>query len=90
MQSEELKKYVTEIIEQKKLSGVDQDIKDKLIDDLTNRLQEQINRALINALNDEQFKEFEKLVDAEDAEKDRKSTRLNSSHEFVSRMPSSA
>ena len=69
MQSEELKKYVTEIIEQKKLSGVDQDIKDKLIDDLTNRLQEQINRALINALNDEQFKEFEKLVDAEDAEK---------------------
>ena len=69
MQSEELKKYVTEIIEQKKVSGVDQDIKDKLIDDLTNRLQEQINRALINALNDEQFKEFEKLVDAEDAEK---------------------
>ena len=30
------------------------------------------------------------LVTLVDAERDRKSTRLNSSHEFVSRMPSSA
>ncbi len=68
MQSEELKKYVTQIIEQKNLAGVEQEIKNKLIDDLTDRLQKQINRALIDSLNDDQFKEFEKLVDAEDAD----------------------
>ena len=39
----------------------------------------------------EQLKQnFEGDYDSEEYEKDRKSTRLNSSHEWISRMPSSA
>ncbi len=69
MQSEELKKYVTDIIDQKNLTGVDQDIKDKLIDDLAKKLESQITRALINHLSDSQFDEFEKLVNDQDSTK---------------------
>ena len=54
---------------------------------------------IVNALFDEFEQEMERLLDAVSAPSDepediwlldRKSTRLNSSHEFVSRMPSSA
>ena len=48
------------------------------------------NRPLIAMLDSEGF-EIDNLWGAHGAEfRDRKSTRLNSSHEFVSRMPSSA
>lgn len=69
MPNEELKKFVASIIEEKKLTGVEQDIKDKLVEDLTIRLEDQINRALIDSLNDEQFKEFEALVNSQDTQK---------------------
>jgi hypothetical protein len=64
MQHKELRNFVAQIVEQKQLTGVEQDIKDKLIDDLSSMLEDQINRALIDSLNDEQFKEFEQLVDS--------------------------
>ena len=41
-------------------------------------------------ITQEEFDETERLVNEESRMLDRKSTRLNSSHEFVSRMPSSA
>ena len=69
MPNQELRKFVASIIEEKKLTGVEQEIKDKLIDDITVRLDDQINRALIDSLNDNQFAEFEQLVNAEDTQK---------------------
>lgn len=69
MQNQEIRNFVAQIVEQKQLTGVEQDIKDKLIDDLSSMLEDQINRALIDSLNDEQFKEFEQLVDGNDTQK---------------------
>ena len=63
MQNKELRDFVAAIIKEKNLQGVSQEIQDKLIDDLTGRLGDQINRALIDQLNDDQFKEFSQLVD---------------------------
>ncbi len=69
MQNQELRKYVASIIKEKKLTGVEQEILDKLIDELTTTLEKQINKALINSLNDSQFAEFEQLINNEDAQK---------------------
>ena len=69
MQNQELRKFVQNIVEEKKLTGVEQDVIDELVDDLSKRLEAQINRALIDELTDEQFKEFEGLVDQEDTQK---------------------
>jgi hypothetical protein len=66
MQNQELRNFVSKIIEEKKLTGVEQHIKDKLIDELTLNLEDQINRALVNQLNDTQLKEFESLVESKD------------------------
>ena len=41
-------------------------------------------------IEDEKIKSIGTVLEEEDAEVDRKSTRLNSSHEWISRMPSSA
>jgi hypothetical protein len=69
MQNQELRKFVTQIIEDKKLTGVEQDIIDKLTDELTSQLEESINRALINSLNDVQLQEFNTLVDGGETQK---------------------
>lgn len=69
MQNQELKNFVTKIIEDKKLTGVEQDIIDKLTDELTSQLEESINRALINSLNDSQLQEFKTLVDGGETQK---------------------
>ncbi len=69
MNNQALKDFVKAMLQEKKLSGVSDEILDRLADDLTSRLEDQINRALIDALNDEQFKTFEKLVNEEDTEK---------------------
>ncbi len=64
-----LRDFVTSVLKEKNLVGVDQEILDKLTDDLVVRLQDQINRGLIDSLDEKQFAEFEKLVAAEDTKK---------------------
>lgn len=66
MQSEAIKKFVESILEEKDLVGINDDIKQRLADDLTTRLEDQILRALISELNESQLDEFEKLVDDSD------------------------
>ncbi len=66
MQNPELKKFVTDLLEEKNLVGVDQEVKNELIAELTGKLEEQIQRAVLEHLNDEQFSQFEALLDSED------------------------
>ena len=69
MQNQELKKFVDTILKEKNLKGVEQNILDKLSDELTSSLETQINRALVDSLNDQQLNDFEKLVDEQNTEK---------------------
>ncbi len=70
MQEEsELKKFVKSIIEEKRLVGVEQPVIEQLIEDLTGRLEDQINAALLLRLKDEDLAEFEKLLDENSIDK---------------------
>jgi hypothetical protein len=62
---EALDKFVAEMLEDKDLSGVNDDAKKYLIEDLKNRLMDQINRALINELSDDKLTEFNSMLDSE-------------------------
>ncbi len=63
MQGDELDKFVEDIVVAKQLSGVTDEVRAQLISDLKQRLLDQINRALIDALSDEQIDEFNALLD---------------------------
>lgn len=69
MNNEALKDFVRAMLVEKKLTGVSDEIMGKLVNDLTGRLEDQINRALIDVLNDDQFKVFESLVEKQDTQK---------------------
>lgn len=63
MAEDELDKFIDEIITRKQLPGVTEDVRVQLVADLKNRLLEQINRALIDALPDDKLDEFNNLLD---------------------------
>lgn len=63
MAGDELDRFINEMLEAKKLSGVTDDVRSQLVSDLKQRLYDQINRALIDALPDEKMDEFERLLD---------------------------
>jgi hypothetical protein len=59
MESESLKEFLGDIIQEKAGIELDVEVKNQLIVDLYDRLENQIYRALINELNDEQLDELE-------------------------------
>jgi hypothetical protein len=63
MQGDEFDKFIEEILDQKDLPGVTPDVRTQLQADLKQRLIDQINAALIDALTDEQAQEFNNLLD---------------------------
>lgn len=69
MNKEALRVFVTDIVKQKDLKGIDEDTKNQVIEDLVKRLEDQILRSLIGELNDSQLTEFEKLVDESNQDK---------------------
>jgi len=68
MKNESIRAFVELMVKEKNLSGVEKDVIDEVIEELSGHLETQINRALIDALNDEQVAEFEKLVDGNDTQ----------------------
>lgn len=69
MNKEALRVFVADIVKQKDLKGIDNEIKNQVTEDLVKRLEEQILRALISELSEPQLSEFEKLVDESNEEK---------------------
>lgn len=63
MQGDELDQFIADILTAKQLSGVTDEVRVQLTADLKERLLDQINRALINALDDEQIAQFNALLD---------------------------
>lgn len=66
MAGDELDRFVAEILEAKKLSGVNDDVRAQLLSDLKRELLDQINRALIDALPEDSLDRFNALLDAPD------------------------
>jgi hypothetical protein len=65
MAGDELDQFVNEMLDAKKLSGVTEDVRARLVSDLKSRLLDQINKALIDALPDDKMDAFEQLLDDE-------------------------
>lgn len=63
MNGDELDQFVGGILDAKKLSGIDQDVRAQLVTDLKQQLLDQINRALIDALSEDKLDEFNALLE---------------------------
>lgn len=61
---QQLEAFVGEIVDKKQLDGVDSEVRAQLVEDLTARLFDQINRALLAALPDDKMSELESLIDS--------------------------
>ncbi len=60
---DELDSFISNILDEKQLSGVTEDVRAQLVEDLKNRLLDQVNRALIDAMPDEKIDQFNELLD---------------------------
>lgn len=64
MASDELSQFVDTMISQNNLTSLTGDLREQLVADLRERLNDQINRALIEAMPDVKVNEFIELIDA--------------------------
>lgn len=63
MTGDELDQFINEMLDAKQLPPMSAETRTQLVADLKQRLLDQINRALIDALPDEKMEEFERLLD---------------------------
>ncbi len=63
MQQDELDKFINQILDEKQLSGVNDEVRVQLVADLKERLTDQINRALIEAIPEQKIDELNNLLD---------------------------
>lgn len=62
MVEDDLDKFIGEILKTKNLSGINEEVRIQLIADMKERLTDQINRAIIEALPDDKLDEFNVLL----------------------------
>ncbi|MFZ3009702.1 MAG: DUF5663 domain-containing protein [Candidatus Microsaccharimonas sp.] len=63
---DQLDAFITEIIDAKQLSGINDEVKASLLEDLRKQLLDQVDRALLEELTDEQLDEFNEHMDQPD------------------------
>jgi hypothetical protein len=61
--------FVGKLVEHKFPQGLDDDVAQQLISDLLVRLEDQLNREMLNSLNDEQTVKLEHLIDTNQIDK---------------------
>ena len=66
MESNELDRFVRDIVTDKDLPGVDDEIREQLVKDLKERLLDQVDRAIIDAIPEDRIDDFNALLDNED------------------------
>ena len=66
MQEDEFDKFINQLLDEKQLPGVSGDVRAQLVVDLKERLADQINRALIEAIPEQKIDELNKLLDNND------------------------
>lgn len=67
MGGDELDQFINEMLDAKQISGLTDEVRAQLVSDLKQRLLDQINKALIDALPEDKMDEFEQLLDNESA-----------------------
>ncbi len=65
MAGDELDKFIRDILNQKQLSGVSPEVEKQLVADLKERLIDQINRAIIDAMPEDKMDEFNQMLDSD-------------------------
>lgn len=58
----ELTVFINQILDEKALPGLDDEIRQQLVEDMTQRLLDQINRAIVEAVPAVKLAEFEKIA----------------------------
>ncbi len=66
MESNELDRFVRDILADKDLPGVDDEVREQLVKDLKERLLDQVDRAIIEAIPDNKVDDFNVLLDNPD------------------------
>lgn len=61
--------FVEKLVEHKFPHGLEDEVKQQLVDDLLVRLEDQLNREMLNSLNDEQTLKLEHLIDTNQIDK---------------------
>lgn len=56
--------FIDKLLEEKGINGVDEEVRLQLRKDLLRRLEDQVNRAIVDSLSPAQLTQFEHLVDA--------------------------
>lgn len=56
--------FIDKLLEEKGINGVDEEVRLQLRKDLLRRLEDQVNRAIVDSLSPTQLTQFEHLVDA--------------------------
>lgn len=64
----ELEPFVRSIIDKKGLIGITAEVKEQLVSDLNEKLNDQINRAMISALPDDKVDQLNEMLDKGDDE----------------------
>lgn len=62
----ELDKFMSDLIDEKKLDGVDDEIKKELIVDMKERFADILDRRMVDALPDDRVEGFSQLLDRDD------------------------
>jgi hypothetical protein len=58
----ELTVFINQILDEKGLPEVDDEVRQQLVEDMTQRLLDQINRAIVEAIPEAKLEEFEKIA----------------------------
>jgi hypothetical protein len=56
--------FIDKLLQEKGVEGVDEEVRLQLRNDLLRRLEDQVNRAIVDSLSPEQLAKFEHLIDA--------------------------
>ncbi len=64
MRREELDKFINQILDQKKLPNLSEEVRAQLVSDMGERLIDQVDRAIINALPEDKIDELNNLIES--------------------------
>lgn len=62
----EMTVFINQILDQKGITGIENDVREQLVSDLESRLMTQINRAIVEAVPAEKLQEFTALTEKTD------------------------
>ncbi len=68
-ESEAARAFVEKLVDQKFPNGLDAEVREQLVTDLLQRLEDQLNRLILNSLNDAQTAQLEHLIDTNQIDK---------------------